>query len=81
MTTTADRYREAGMRPPKGEVHLPDSGISRRRAMRVPPIPPTERVHDPATDGPTLPEVPASAYGPDSVPLDSPDADNNEEQS
>lgn len=28
-----------------------------------------------------LPDLPATAYGPDSVPLDTPDADNTEEQS
>ena len=40
-----------------------------------------ERAHDPVADPAALPELPASTYGPDSVPLDPPDADNNEEQS
>lgn len=95
---TADRYRAAGMPPPKGEVIVPISGATRARLLAeaarqaalplevapggVSPIPPlAERVHDPATDGPVLPDLPASAYGSDSVPLDSETDADTEEQS
>ena len=99
MKSTADRYREAGMPPPRDEVYIPlDSPRSQailrevpvpdvRRPLRktrkhtVANVPLPERVHDPAVDGPVLPELPATAYGPDSVPLDIPDTDNTEESS
>ncbi len=101
MKSTADRYREAGMPAPKGEVYIPHSRAARARAAAIladtarrtgippeagPAGPPAiallvERVHDPATDPAALPELPATAYGPDSVPLDTPDADNTEEHS
>ncbi|WHP18837.1 hypothetical protein [Cellulomonas sp. ES6] len=99
MKSTADRYREAGMPAPKGEVYIPNSRVARARSeallreaarhaggsveVAVPTVPLlVERVHDPATDPATLPDLPATAYGPDSVPLDTtPDADTTEEQS
>lgn len=62
MRTTEDRYREAGM-------PLPNDTNS--------PLP-IERVHVPALDGPVLPEIDPAIYGPDSVPLDSSDADPEE---
>ena len=101
MKSTADRYREAGMPAPKGEVHIPNSRAARARSdallretarraglsVEVAPGGSTltpllvERAHDPAADPAALPDLPATAYGPDSVPLDTPDADNTEEQS
>lgn len=103
MKSTADRYREAGMPPPRGEMPasldlaegmarmadaLTSPTIVRRAARRTrkrtaatPIAPLAERVHDPATDGPVLPEIDPSAYGPDSVPLDTPDVDTTEETS
>ena len=86
MKSTADRYREAGMPPPRDEAPTPT--VARRAARRAPrrtaatPIAPlAERVHDPAADGPVLPEIDPAAYGPDSVPLDPHDADDTEESS
>lgn len=82
MKSTADRYREAGMPPPRGEVYVPAKRVLRRSALQIladHSLP--ERVHDPATDGPVLPDLPATAYGPDSVPLDTPDANTTEETS
>lgn len=83
MKSTADRYREAGMPPPKGEAPAPDARRSLRRARRRPVVTQTallaERVHDPAVDGPVLPVIDPATYGPDSVPLDTPDADYTEE--
>lgn len=83
--------------PRAGEARpLPGSRVSRarlearlRRAARelgMTPevdthVPLDQREHDPATDVPVLPEVPASAYGSDSVPLDTPDANTTEETS
>ncbi len=64
MKSTADRYREAGMPPPRDHID---------------PLP--ERVHDPATDEPVLPDLPAFTYGSVSVPLDPSDANTTEEQS
>ncbi|WP_282946954.1 hypothetical protein [Cellulomonas endometrii] len=100
MKSTADRYREAGMPAPKGEVYIPNSRAVRARSeellretarrtgapIEVPPTtPPTgallaETWSIAGEPGP-LPELPATAYGPDSVPLDTPDANNTEEQS
>jgi len=97
---TADRYREAGMPPPRGEVFIPASKLARHRSAQIVrdmarqsgvPLelapgglthtdsPLAERVHDPATDGPVLPEIDPAVYGSDSVPLDdNPDADTEE---
>ncbi len=99
MKSTADRYREAGMPPPRDECYVPlgspraqailrevsvaDArriGRKARKSTTV-SVPLAERVHDPATDGPVLPEIDPAAYGPDSVPLDTPDTDTTEEQS
>lgn len=100
MHTTSDRYREAGMPPPRGtDVTLPASKAARRRGTRrladaaraqgvpvehapggtltKPPL--AERVNGPATDGPVLPEIEPAAYGPDSAPLDTTDADTEEQ--
>lgn len=99
MKSTADRYREAGMPPPRDECYIPLGSMraqailaeasvtdarraarkSRTRTVATPITPLPEREHDPATDGPVLPEIDPSAYGPDSVPLDTPDADTTEE--
>ena len=85
MKSTADRYREAGMPPPRGEVPVPDvrrpARRSRRHIVATPSAPLTERVHDPATDGSVPPEIDPSTYGPDSAPLDTPDVINTEETS
>lgn len=82
MTSTADRYREAGMPPPKGEAPAPDARRPLRRARTRPvvgqDIPLPERVHNPAIDDPVLPEIDPAAYGSDSVPLDTPDANTEE---
>lgn len=82
MKSTADRYREAGMPPPRGEVSVTDIRRAARKAPRrtIASSPLPERVFDPA-DGPVLPEIDPAAYGPDSVPLDTPDANTTEEQS
>lgn len=65
------------------EVPVPDARRPLRKARKrtVANVPLPERVHDPAVDGPVLPEIDPTAYGPDSVPLDTPDADNTEETS
>lgn len=90
MKSTADRYREAGMPPPKGEAYIPlHSERARRLLVRTQErlvaqpqgSPLDERVHDPAADGPVLPEIDPAAYGSDSVPLDTPDVINTEETS
>lgn len=99
MKSTADRYREAGMPAPKGEVYIPlgtnrrsqdfvreaarRAGVSTEVAPGGTSLTPllVERAHDPVADPAALPDLPATAYGPDSVPLDTPDADNTEEQS
>ena len=99
MKSTADRYREAGMPPPRDEMYIPLGSERSQAILREVPVPDVrrplrktrkrtvanpplvERVHDPAADGPVLPEIDPAAYGPDSVPLDTPDADNTEETS
>ncbi|UFU03436.1 hypothetical protein LQF12_02160 [Ruania suaedae] len=79
--STTDRYREAGMPTPKGEAPAPDARHLLRRARSRAAVaqesPLVERVHDPAADGPVLPEIDPATYGPDSVPL--PDANQTEE--
>jgi hypothetical protein len=99
MKSTADRYREAGMPPPRDDEMFIPLGSTRadailhevlvadaRRLLRkthkrtVVNTPLPERVHDPA-DPTNLPEIDPAAYGPNSVPLDTPDTDTTEETS
>lgn len=93
MTSTADRYREAGMPPPRDEVYLPLGPHRRSEAILREAVAVTDvrraarktRALPLATpdlaDSATPPETPAATYGPDSVPLDPPDANTTEETS
>ena len=93
MTSTADRYREAGMPPPRDEVFIPlgpnrrSEAIlretvpvrdARRRARKARPLP---LATPDLADSATPPETPAATYGSDSVPLDTPDVIDTEETS
>lgn len=91
MTSTADRYREAGMPPPRDEAYIPLGPNGRSEAVLREAVAVTDerraarktRALPLATpdlaDSATPPDLPATTYGPDSVPLDTPDANTTEE--